>query len=805
MMTCTPEDALLPLLTGVVTNGPGVWKAICPCHDDHSPSLSVKQSDKGGLLLYCHVCKDKDIDQRVCDALNIKLADICPPRDTSVTSTANVSTRGVPPLVNGCKLVKTYVYQNEDGSLNRLVARYEGVVKGERAKTFRQFRPDGNGGWQAGMGKDAPNTLYRLQELLAAPLDQPVYIAEGEKAVDQLVKLGLVATCNHGGANGWTNELARFFDDRDVVVLPDLDEQGSDHAAKVARSLRGHARLVRIVNLPDLPPKGDIVDWVADGNTLDDLLRVVNEQTDLRVETPKPEEKTESNPKNDPPPESGKQVRIEPWTPFPVDVLPEPLRGFIVESARAIGCDVAYVALPALVATAAAIGLTYTMRMKNNWFVKPILWGCVVAKSGTSKTPAFDTAMQFTQGRQADARQRFAADMNQWERDCERFEKEHEAWEDAGGSEEDEPQQPPKPILERVVTTNITIEALASILGFSPKGIIAAVDELSGLIASFDRYSNGKGGDAPQWLSCYNAGPIVIDRKTGEPRTIYVPYAGVWIAGTTQPATLFRVMGREHRDSGLMARFLLVAPPSEPSVWSDDDIDEDTLDSMRELFGKLFDLKFAVDDHGKPTPHIVHKSVEAHREWVAFYNAHNERIADTHDEDIRASMKKLEEVAARISLALHVVKLVSDQDGSVDPKHIDGDTMRAGIALAQWFTDETRRVYQIVGGESPATSDRRRLLDWIAKRGGAVTVRDVYTGCRALKDPDTAEKALNGLVSAGLGEWREQSTGSRGGRPTRHFTLSASAKPQNPRGLDSCADADTADVSADAVGMECPF
>lgn len=498
----------------------------------------------------------------------------------------------------------------------------------------------------------------------------------------------------------------------------------------------------------------------------------------------------------EPLPMPAKPTRIDPWRPFPTEVLPEPMRTFVVDSARAIGCDPAYVGLPALVATAAAIGLTYTMRMKNNWFVKPILWGCIIGRSGTAKTPAFDAAMAFTRERQTEARQRHAAATAQWEKDLDRFDSEHRKWESEHGIDDDEPQKPPRPVLERVMTTNITVEALAGLLDSTPKGLLVAVDELSGLIAGFDRYSQGKGGDAPQWLSCYNAGPIVIDRKTGEPRTLFVPRAAVSIVGTTQPATLARVMGREHRESGLLARFLLVAPPAEPAVWSDDDVSDGTLATTRELFQRLFDLAPTIDEFGKPTPNLVHKSAEAHREWVRFFNRHNERIADLDDEDLRASFKKLEEVAARLALVVHVVRMVS---GDVaDQTHVDGDSMRAGITLAEWFVGETRRVYQMIGGESPAVSKRRRLLDWLAKQPEPVTLRTMQKSCRWLREPGSAEAALAELVAAGLGEWQEQPAGPRGGRPTRVFHLSALPEPHEPLPV-GFGYADTAD-SVDGAG-----
>jgi replicative DNA helicase len=52
-----------------------------------------------------------------------------------------------------------------------------------------------------------------------------------------------------------------------VFVLPDLDNPGREHALKVAELLTGVADTVKIVELPDVPPKGDVSDWIAAGGT----------------------------------------------------------------------------------------------------------------------------------------------------------------------------------------------------------------------------------------------------------------------------------------------------------------------------------------------------------------------------------------------------------------------------------------------------------------------------------------------------------------------------------------------------------
>src|SRR5439155_11979428 len=72
-------------------------------------------------------------------------------------------------------------------------------------KSFRQRRPDPahTGQWHWNLTGVEP-VLYRLPAVLAAvQRGTTVYLVEGEKDVDNLCTLGLVATCNPMGAGKW--------------------------------------------------------------------------------------------------------------------------------------------------------------------------------------------------------------------------------------------------------------------------------------------------------------------------------------------------------------------------------------------------------------------------------------------------------------------------------------------------------------------------------------------------------------------------------------------------------------------------
>jgi len=150
------------------------------------------------------------------------------------------------------------------------------VVRTTEPKRFRQRKP--NGEWNVKNVRTIPYRLPDLNEAIA--LERPVFIVEGEKDCDRLATFGVVATCNAGGAGKWKTEHAQFFRDADVVILPDNDEPGRKHADAVARSLRGIARRVRVLELPDLLVKGDVSDWFDAGGDIETFNQLVEETPD---------------------------------------------------------------------------------------------------------------------------------------------------------------------------------------------------------------------------------------------------------------------------------------------------------------------------------------------------------------------------------------------------------------------------------------------------------------------------------------------------------------------------------------------
>jgi hypothetical protein len=165
-------------------------------------------------------------------------------------------------------IVATYPYRDAGGELLFEVVRLA-------PKSFRYRRParddeETEDGWVWALGS-TQKVLYRLPELLAATAESFVYLCEGEKDVDRLAGLGLVATCNPSGAAGWRAAYADWLSGRDVVLLPDNDAAGAGWVRSVSASLQPVARSLRVVALPGLAPAGDVSDWLDAGGTVAEL------------------------------------------------------------------------------------------------------------------------------------------------------------------------------------------------------------------------------------------------------------------------------------------------------------------------------------------------------------------------------------------------------------------------------------------------------------------------------------------------------------------------------------------------------
>jgi hypothetical protein len=165
---------------------------------------------------------------------------------------------------NRWKHAVTYPYFLADGSLSYVKVRF---VDKQNDKTFRQYAITSKLGWLPRNKAGAPPILYHLNTLAAA---DEVFITNGEKAADRgAAELGIVTTCTPDGEGKWSGEYTKPLLGKAVRILVDNDTKGETHGKVVSAALAPYVAEVKVIQLPGLPPKGDLWDWIEAGGTSD--------------------------------------------------------------------------------------------------------------------------------------------------------------------------------------------------------------------------------------------------------------------------------------------------------------------------------------------------------------------------------------------------------------------------------------------------------------------------------------------------------------------------------------------------------
>lgn len=164
------------------------------------------------------------------------------------------------------EIEKIYAYCDEKGEILFYIIRYN-------PKDFRAARPGNNGKLIHNL-KEVQTVPYKLSQLLQA---KEVIIAEGEKDADRLIQEGFNATTSPFGAGKWDRSYNKYFEDKNVIIIPDRDEVGKRHAEIIYKNLQDHAKSIKIVKLPDeVGDGGDVSDFFDTLNkTPDDLSEII--------------------------------------------------------------------------------------------------------------------------------------------------------------------------------------------------------------------------------------------------------------------------------------------------------------------------------------------------------------------------------------------------------------------------------------------------------------------------------------------------------------------------------------------------
>ena len=211
-------------------------------------------------------------------------------------------------------------------------------------------------------------------------------------------------------------------------------------------------------------------------------------------------------------------------TPAPVfnpDVLlPKLLKDFVLDTADRMPCSPDYVAATLLVALGSVIGAKCALKPKrrDDWLIPANLWGGIVGDPSSKKTPAISQVMRFIDGLELKASEKselllkaYEAEMAAYEAHRKSIEQEMKKAVNGKGlirsmgdlkADLESLEKPEAPHVRRFRSNDATTAKLADMLSVNPEGMLVFRDEITGLLASWDKQGNE--GDRAFYLESWN-------------------------------------------------------------------------------------------------------------------------------------------------------------------------------------------------------------------------------------------------------------------------------------------------------------
>ncbi len=631
-------------------------------------------------------------------------------------------------------MVDQYLYQNERGGTYVRVTRLE---DGLGYKKFYQERLEG-GVWIKG------GALMPLQPFHFAEWKQEstIIIVEGEKCVRAMRGLGLAATTFIGGCNGWSEKYMPYFQNKTVILLPDQDEAGFKFMTQVAAGLSAVVLNYRIVILPGLKEKEDIYDWIKNGGTAKEFLRI------CKNAEPNSFACLQSNHSHQFREQIWNDLKDLPSIHFPVEdvtaeIIPDLLRPWVVDIAERMQVPLVSVAVLALTVVGSLIGRKAHIypKKEDDWYEAANLWSMIIMPSGRLKSPIINAVLKPLQELAEQAEKKFvvssrAAEIEKAisEAKIQAAKKEIQKIAMTRAQNRDEKLEKAQRRLmellddcEKIQTSakrykihDATVEKIGELLKTNTNGLLLVRDELSGWLSSLDRI--GHESDRAFFLEAWNGkGSYDVDRIIRG--SLHIPALCLSIIGGIPPSKIesyveSAVSGGVGND-GLLQRFGLMVHADFTKEWRliDRAPNKHAYDQVMSAFACLDELN--------GDGHFFRFNGEAQElfyDWLTKLET-NIRSLENECDAFVSHISKYRKLVPALALQFYLLKKVDKQN--VD-EAIDSESLIAAIKWARHLETHARRVYSLA--LNPQIHSARALAQRI-KQGNIIDgarLRDIY-------------------------------------------------------------------------------
>lgn len=476
--------------------------------------------------------------------------------------------------------------------------------------------------------------------------------------------------------------------------------------------------------------------------------------------------------------------------PFDAALLPEALRGWVMDIAHRMQCPADFPAVAALVGLSSLIGARAVVqpKAKDDWQVVPNLWGAVVGRPGVKKSPALGEALRPLNRLQANEFELWQAAHAAWELDCrvaglqgdenERKAKGLANKDPAGARALLEPvDTPAEPRARRFIVNDATVEKLGELMQQNEWGTLSYRDELYGLLTSLDK--QGQEGSRAFYLQSYDGNQGYTFDRIGR-GTVHIPRVCLAMIGGIQPGRIQEyvrgAVAGGSADDGLLQRFGLLVWPDTTGEFFHVDQWPDT--PARQAAWAVFERLALLQPISETEPVIWRFDDAAQAlfvEWLVPFETEI-RGDDLHPAMV-SHLSKYRKLIPALALVFALID-TPDSGGVIGEREL----IRA-LSWGDYLRSHANRLY--AAAVMPETTDAATLLSRIRAgklmdRDGVIldnfTPRQVAQKCWAgLGTPEAVRKAADLLADFDHLRRDVVQGGVAGGRPSDRYLINPAA------------------------------
>jgi len=462
---------------------------------------------------------------------------------------------------------------------------------------------------------------------------------------------------------------------------------------------------------------------------------------------------------------------------FPVDVLPEPLRFFILEVTQSLQVPVDLPAMLAISVLSLAAGGKFEVLGKQDWAEPVNLYIVVVLPSGGRKSVTFSQFMKPIKEYEKELCDLFKPEIeisrskfNILEAKQKRLEKSVAG----GGHDQAELDEVLKSIAQFqhinepvLVVSDVTVEAVGKLLAEN-EGRLGILSAEGGVFAIFaGRYSNDK--PVNDIFLCGHAGdPIKVARVGRERDNIDKP--AITMGLCIQP-TILDHLGHKKllRESGMLGRLLFSMPEYERGKGTFDTppISEHAKENYHRIIRFLLELPVT------EKPVRIELSSSAVDVFRHFYEEIEKRLAESSDlHSIPSWGAKLRGAVLRIAGLLQLAKAAESRYMPESPE-IEKSTIESAIEIGRYLISHAKKAFR----QLEMDADMKiaiKMISWMKKHNqSSFTQRELFEGAKGQSEVNKVDDLQPGIAILKKHGYLRQKAHekNKSGRPSLRFEV----------------------------------